>query len=169
MGDKYLSKETARITISYNGKEKKIPLIVQPSPQLSDAQAQSALESVTRLVQQIFKIVDSRNFTLRDSFSYYNKLTKNSFRQVDFPLKWNVVFDKKESDETMLRHGGVVRPIAVCQYCLKINVLWRTLPFIINSRYASLYSNATVGFLPSVVVYCSVICSFQMPAIHWYT
>ena len=112
MGDKYLSREAVKITIIFNGKEKKIPLVVQPSPQLSDAQAQSALESVTRLVQQIFKIVDSRSFTLRDSFSY-NKLTKNSFKQVDIPLKWNVVFDKKETDEAMLRHGGVVRPTIV--------------------------------------------------------
>lgn len=108
MGDKYLSKETTRITISFNGKEKKIPLIVQPSPQLTDSQAQSALESVTRLVQHIFKIVDSRSFTLRDSFSY-NKLAKNSFRQEQFPLRWNVVFDKKEENDPMQRHGGVVR------------------------------------------------------------
>lgn len=108
MGDKHLNKETVRVTICFNGKEKKIPLVVQPSSQLSDLQAQLALESVTRLVQQIFKIADSRNFTLRDSFSY-NKLTKNSFKQEKFPSKWNVVFDKKEADESMLKHGGVVR------------------------------------------------------------
>ena len=108
MGDKYLSDDTVRITICFNGKEKKIPLIVQPSSQLSDLQAQAALESVTRLVQQIFKIVDCRNFTLRDSFSYY-KLTKNTFKQENFPLKWNVVFDKREADDSMFNHGGVVR------------------------------------------------------------
>ena len=112
MGDKYLSKETVKITISFNGKEKKIPLVVQPSSQLSDAQAQSGLESVTRLVQQIFKIVDSRSFTLRDSFSY-NKLTKNSFKLEKFPLKWNVVFDK---DDMLKHHGGVVRPTATIVY-----------------------------------------------------
>ena len=119
MGDKYLSKETVKITITFNGKEKKIPLVVQPSSQLSDAQAQSGLESVTRLVQQIFKIVDSRSFTLRDSFSY-NKLTKNSFKQEKFPLKWNVVFDKKGADDTMLKqHGGVVRLAAVKIVCIE--------------------------------------------------
>lgn len=116
MGDKYLSKETVRITIGFNGREKKIPLVVQPSPQLSDAQAQSALESVTRLVQQIFRIVDSRSFTLRDSYTY-SKLTKNSFRQEEFPLKWNVVFDKKEADDPMLRHGGVVRSASLVNVC----------------------------------------------------
>lgn len=43
----------------------------------------------------------------------------------------------------------------------------RTLAFSVNSCYASLYSNISVGFLPSVVACCSVICSFQMPSIHW--
>jgi len=107
MGDKHLSKEAVRITICFNGREKKIPLVVQPSSQLSDVQAQLALESVTRLVQQIFKIADSRLFTLRDSYSY-SRLTKSSFRQENFPLKWNVVFDKKEANDSMIKHGGVV-------------------------------------------------------------
>ena len=110
MGDRRGAQDVdvVKVTICFNGKEKKIPLVVQPSPQLSDVQLELAFDSLTRLVQQIFKITDSRGFTLRDSHSY-SKLNKNSFRQEHFPLKWNVVYDKCEANDAMIKHGGVVR------------------------------------------------------------
>jgi len=106
--------DVVKVTICFNGKEKKIPLVVQPSPQLSDVQLELALNSLTRLVQQIFKITDSRSFTLRDSHSY-SKLSKSSFRQEHFPLKWNVVYDKSGTNDAMIKHGGVVR--GTCTHC----------------------------------------------------
>jgi len=114
MGDRRGAQDVdvVKVTICFNGKEKKIPLVVQPSPQLSDVQLELALNSLTRLVQQIFKITDSRSFTLRDSHSY-SKLNKNSFRQEHFPLKWNVVYDKSEANDAMIKHGGVVRGYAL--------------------------------------------------------
>lgn len=147
MGDKYLGKESVRITVCFNGKEKKIPLVVQPSPQLSEVQCQLALESVTRLVQQIFKIVDSRNFTLRDSYSY-NKLTKSSFRQENFPLKWNVVFDKQE---TMLKHGGVVRT-----HYRVVDVIYKYYYYLVVLSFTQLYAISSLFSRTAAVLLCTV-------------
>lgn len=107
-----MADDKLQITVSYNGREKRIPLVVQPSIELSDFEVDQAELELCGIVRHIFNIAAEAGFSLHEAETD-RTLTKESFRDptyvTAFPKFWYLTVDKttceagggeEEEDET---------------------------------------------------------------------
>ena len=85
------------ITVSYNGGEKKVPLAVRPSLELSDSQVSSAQGELHKVLRKIFNVEQGVQFYLHE-VETKRVMSKESFREPTycqtFPTHWYMVMDK---------------------------------------------------------------------------
>lgn len=84
------------ITVSYNGGEKRVPLGVQPSLELSDSEVNIAQGELHRVLRKIFCVEQDTPFFLHE-VETGRVMSKESFREpnycVNFPTHWYLVMD----------------------------------------------------------------------------
>ena len=94
---------TIKITVSYNGREKQIPLVVQPSLELSDLQVDQAEFELCGIVRHVFSVPAEAEFCLHETESG-RILTKESFRDpsylTSFPRHWYLTVEKPALETT---------------------------------------------------------------------
>ena len=95
--DKMAEDETLEITVSYSGREKRIPLSVRPSLELSDVQVDQAELELSGIVSLAFGVPTEVEFCLHEAESG-RILTKESFRDPSFissfPRHWYLTVEK---------------------------------------------------------------------------
>lgn len=90
-----------KITVSYNGREKRIPLVVQPSLELSDFQVDQAELELCGIVRLVFNVPAEVEFSLHEAETN-RTLTKESFRDPSyiqaFPKYWYLTVEKNATE-----------------------------------------------------------------------
>ena len=102
------------ITVSYAGREKRIPLVVEPSLELTDFEVDEAELKLCGIVRHLFSVPAEAAFSLHEAESD-RVLTKESFRDPSyiqsFPRHWYLTVEKtapeagEEEDEEKVRTG----------------------------------------------------------------
>lgn len=84
------------ITVSYNGGEKRVPLSVQPSLELTDSQVDRAEGELHRVLRKLFNVDPEVAFYLHE-VETKRVMSKESFREPSycqsFPTHWYLVMD----------------------------------------------------------------------------
>ena len=104
-----MSDECVKITVSYNGREKRVPLVIQPSLELSDFQVDEAELELFRIVQHVFNVPAEAAFFLHEAET--NRImTKESFRDpsylLEFPRHWYLTVEKGVPDTNAEEEEG---------------------------------------------------------------
>lgn len=96
-----MADDSLKITVSYNGRERRIPLVVQPSLELSDFQVDQAELELCGIVRLAFNVPTEVEFSLREAETN-RTLTKESFRDPSylqaFPKYWYLTVEKSASE-----------------------------------------------------------------------
>lgn len=96
------------ITVSYKSSEKKVPLALRPSLELSDFQVDSAHGDLHRLLRELFSIEEGTNFYLYEVESG-RAMSKESFREPSycqsFPSHWFMVMDTNQDQSQQVKQG----------------------------------------------------------------
>ena len=86
-----MAEERVKVTVSYAGKEKRIPLAVTPALELSDEQVEYAEGDLLRIVRHVFQIPAGARVYLHETESG-RIMSPESFRDpanlVAFPRHW---------------------------------------------------------------------------------
>lgn len=89
------------IIVSYNGREKRIPLSIEPSLELSDSDVDQAELKLWGIVRHLFSIPAEAAFSLHE-VETNRTLTKESFRDPGyigtFPRHWYITVEKIASE-----------------------------------------------------------------------
>jgi hypothetical protein len=92
-----MADDSLSITVSYAGKEKRIPLVVRPSLELSDVDVDQAELELCHIVRHVFNIPVESDFSLHEAETS-RILTKESFRDPSylstFPPHWYLTVEK---------------------------------------------------------------------------
>ena len=92
-----MSDDAVKITVGYNGRERRIPLVVQPSLELSDFQVDQAELELCGIVRHVFSVPAEAGFSLHEAETD-RILTKESFRDPSylqtFPTHWYMTLEK---------------------------------------------------------------------------
>lgn len=95
------------VTVSYNGGEKRVPLCVQPSLELSDSEVEQAEGELHKLLRRLFSVEPNVAFYLHE-VETGRVMSRESFREPSycevFPPHWYMVMDSSSS--TGLLDGG---------------------------------------------------------------
>lgn len=96
-----MADDSLKITVSYNGRERRIPLVVQPSLELSDFQVDQAELELCGIVRLAFNVPTEVEFSLREAETN-RTLTKESFRDPSylqaFPKYWYLTVEKSATE-----------------------------------------------------------------------
>ena len=96
-----MADDAPKITVSYNGREKRIPLVVQPSLELNDCEVDQAELELCGIVRHVFSIPAEADFTLHEAETS-RILTKESFRDPSyiriFPKYWYLTVEKTATE-----------------------------------------------------------------------
>lgn len=96
-----MADDSLKITVSYNGRERRIPLVVQPSLELSDFEVDQAELELCGIVRLAFNVPAEVEFSLREAESN-RTLTKESFRDPSylqaFPKYWYLTVEKSATE-----------------------------------------------------------------------
>lgn len=88
------------IKVSYNGEEKTVPLVVQPSIELSDSEVENALSSLQKILRKSFTLLPDDIFYLFEA-EKNRTMTQESFREPNycrtFPGHWYLVLSSNNS------------------------------------------------------------------------
>ena len=116
-----MADDSLRITVSYAGKEKRIPLVVRPSLELSDVDVDQAELELCHIVRHVFNIPVESDFSLHEAETS-RILTKESFRDPSylstFPPHWYLTVEKtageagEEEDRDRVSHPRGLREAA---------------------------------------------------------
>ena len=86
-----MSEDTVKVTISYGGKEKRIPLAVRPALELSDEQVAFAETDFMAIVRRVFQVPPDNRAELYETEGG-RIMTRESFRDPsylpNFPRHW---------------------------------------------------------------------------------
>lgn len=100
-GGQAMADDRLQITVSYSGREKRIPLVAQPSIELSDFEVDQAELELCGIVRHIFNIPAEAGFCLYEAETD-RALTKESFRDPSyitaFPKFWYLTVEKTASE-----------------------------------------------------------------------
>ena len=92
-----MADDSLAITVSYSGRERRIPLSVRPSLELSDSEVDQAELELCGIVRHLFNIPVEAAFSLHEAESS-RTLTKESFRDPGyiqaFPSHWYLTVEK---------------------------------------------------------------------------
>lgn len=104
-----MADDSVKITVSYNGREKRIPLVIQPSLELSDFQVDEAELELFRIVQHVFNVPAEAAFFLHEAETD-RIMTKESFRDPsylqEFPRHWYLTVEKGVPDTNAEEEEG---------------------------------------------------------------
>lgn len=96
-----MADDRLKITVTYNGREKRIPLVVQPSLELSDFQVDQAELELCGIVRHAFNVPAEVEFGLHEAETN-RTLTKESFRDPSyiqaFPKYWYLTVEKNATE-----------------------------------------------------------------------
>ena len=96
-----MADDSLHITVSYSGKEKRVPLAVRPSLELSDFDVDQAELELCGIVCHLFNIPVEAAFSLHEAESS-RILTKESFRDPSyiqrFPTHWYLTVEKTAAE-----------------------------------------------------------------------
>lgn len=127
-----MADDSLKITVSYNGRERRIPLVVQPSLELSDFEVDQAELELCGIVRLAFNVPAEVEFSLREAESN-RTLTKESFRDPSylqaFPKYWYLTVEKSATEA-----GEEEEKVSIAEK-------WE--PFMISSSVQLLYSTLT--------------------------
>ncbi len=86
-----MSDDRVKVTVSYGGRERRIPLAVKPGLELSDEQVEFAESDLTKIVRHVFRVAPEFRVDLHETEGG-RIMTKESFRDPsylpDFPRHW---------------------------------------------------------------------------------
>ena len=96
-----MADDSLSITVSYTGREKRIPLAVKPSLELSDVDVDQAELGLCNIVRHVFNIPVEAAFSLHEAETS-RILTKESFRDpsylTSFPPHWYLTVEKTTTE-----------------------------------------------------------------------
>ena len=108
---------TTLITVSYSGVEKRVPLAVEPSIELSDDQVNNAELDLHSRLRELFQVPSGDQFYLHEAETA-RVMSKESFREytVTFPSHWYLVSSGDSYRETSsLQQNGLQVGACVCE------------------------------------------------------
>ena len=92
-----MADDALKITVSYSGREKLIPLVVRPSIELTDFEVDQAELELCGIVRHVFNVPAEASFSLHEAETS-RTLTKESFRDPGyiqaFPRHWYLTVEK---------------------------------------------------------------------------
>lgn len=96
------------ITVSYNGGEKRFPLLVKPSLELSDPEVQSAHLSLHNMLRKAFSLAQEAIFYLHE-VETGRIMTEESYRDprycLSFPSHWYMIIENSSSHDPCLKQN----------------------------------------------------------------
>ena len=100
-----MADERVKVTISFSGKEKRIPLVVKPGLELSDEQVDFAESDLFRIIRYVFSISSEARVYLHETESG-RIMSKESFRDPanlpEFPRHWYLTTESCHSPAAFL-------------------------------------------------------------------
>jgi len=104
-----MADERVKITVSYAGREKRIPLVVSPSLELSDVQVEYAESELHRVVRHVFQLPYESLFYLHEAESG-RIMSRETFREPTqlsaFPRHWYLTVENYSESRAIVDVDG---------------------------------------------------------------
>jgi len=104
-----MADERVKITVSYAGREKRIPLVVSPSLELSDVQVEYAESELHRVVRHVFQLPYESRFYLHEAESG-RIMSRETFREPTqlsaFPRHWYLTVENYSESRAIVDVDG---------------------------------------------------------------
>ena len=98
-----MADERVKITVSFSGREKRIPLVVKPNLELSDEQVDHAEGELQRILRHVFQVSPEARIYLHETMTG-RIMSKESFRDPanlpEFPKHWYLTTETLETSSS---------------------------------------------------------------------